>query len=100
MANQVKQEVKQEIKTEDGILSGSPMEEDDVYEDDLGGDLEFPNPADAFKQQIYMCRVPNYLWQAWADLPDDAEIEIGRLRQFYDENKQVSATSRSCVVVF
>lgn len=51
--------------------------EDDVYED--AGDLEF-NTNPEF-QKMYMARVPKFLWEAWSKLDDDAEIQIGTVRQ-------------------
>ncbi|KAI9048098.1 hypothetical protein LZ554_007894 [Drepanopeziza brunnea f. sp. 'monogermtubi'] len=58
---------------------GSPagLSEEDIYEE--AGDLEF-NPDPAF-QKLYLARVPKYLWEAWSKLDDDAEIQIGTIRQ-------------------
>lgn len=71
------------IKPEPGV-SPSPMEEDDLYED--AGDLEFFDPSTAGNPfgSLYLARIPRGLWKAWSQLDDDAEIQIGTLRQWYD----------------
>lgn len=51
--------------------------EDDIYED--AGDLDF-NQDPAY-QRMYLARVPRYIWDAWRDLDEDAEIQIGTIRQ-------------------
>lgn len=60
---------------------GSPLVEDDF---DDAGDLEFYDqsvPGDPMGT-MYLARLPNYVWQAWADLDDDAEIQLGTIRQW------------------
>jgi transcription initiation factor TFIIF subunit beta len=52
-------------------------------------DLEFYDrmsgpDADAYIR-MYLTRVPNYVWEAWSKLDDDAEIEIGTIRQWTDQ---------------
>jgi hypothetical protein len=56
--------------------SPAAFSEEDIYED--AGDLEF-NPDPAF-QALYLAKVPKYVWEAWASLDDDAEIQIGTIR--------------------
>jgi transcription initiation factor TFIIF subunit beta len=70
-------------------LSPGPFSEDDIYED--AGDLEF-NTDPGF-QQLYLARLPKYLWDAWANLDDDAEIQIGTIRQM----QQVDANGETRV---
>lgn len=63
--------------------TGSPLAEDDF---DDAGDLEFYDqslPGDPLGT-MYLARLPNYVWQAWSDLDDDAEIQIGTVRQWYE----------------
>jgi hypothetical protein len=65
--------------------TGSPF----MDEADETPDLEFydrmPGPdADAYNR-MYLTRVPNYVWEAWSKLDDDAEIEIGTIRQWTDQ---------------
>ena len=50
------------------------MEEDDMYED--AGDLDFSHSS----QQFWMSRIPKSLWELWASMPEDGEIEIGTIR--------------------
>ncbi|KAK0730812.1 putative transcription initiation factor [Lasiosphaeris hirsuta] len=67
------------IKPEPGV--SSPFVEDEL---DESTDLEFYDPSaqgDAFNK-MYLARLPAYLWQAWSKLDDDAEIQIGRVRQW------------------
>ena len=64
-----------QVKDEGAIATPSPyMEEDDVYED--AGDLDFSQS----QQQFWLSRVPKSLWELWAKMPEDGEIEIGTIR--------------------
>lgn len=70
------------IKPDPEAIPAAPVDDDDLYED--AGDLEF---FDQFGDQgsfgqAYLARVPKDLWEAWDSLPDDAEIEIGTMRQW------------------
>jgi transcription initiation factor TFIIF subunit beta len=67
------------IKPDPDTAGASPaaFTDDDIYED--AGDLEFN--SDAKYQTLYLARVPNYIWEAWLKLDDDAEIRIGTIRQ-------------------
>lgn len=69
--------------------AGSPF----MDEVDETPDLEFYDKlpdADAYSR-MYLTRLPNYVWEAWSKLDDDAEIEIGTIRQWTDETgKMVS----------
>jgi transcription initiation factor TFIIF subunit beta len=67
------------IKPDPETLGASPgaFSEDDIYED--AGDLEFN--TDPKFQTLYLARVPKYMWDAWSKLDDDAEIQIGTIRQ-------------------
>ncbi|TVY29792.1 Transcription initiation factor IIF subunit beta [Lachnellula hyalina] len=56
--------------------SPAAFSEEDIYED--AGDLEF-NPDPNF-QSLYLSKVPKYVWEAWSKLDDDAEIQIGTIR--------------------
>jgi hypothetical protein len=62
--------------------TGSPF----MDEVDETPDLEFydrlPNADELSK--MYLTRLPNYLWEAWSQLDDDDEIEIGTIRQSLD----------------
>lgn len=67
------------IKPDPDAQGASPgiFSDEDIYED--AGDLEF-NQGDKF-QQVYLARVPKYIWETWSKLDDDAEIQIGTIRQ-------------------
>ncbi len=57
--------------------SPAPFTDEDIYED--AGDLEFS--TDPKYQKLYLARVPKYIWESWSKLDDDAEIQIGTIRQ-------------------
>ena len=62
------------IKYENDVDMASPSAED-VYEDDQG-DVDFTN----FAHDLYLARLPKYLWKSWESLGDDEEVQIGVLR--------------------
>ncbi|KAK0613036.1 transcription initiation factor IIF, beta subunit-domain-containing protein [Bombardia bombarda] len=74
----------------------SPMADDEPEESaDLGFyDKNIQN--DTFGR-LYLTRIPAYVWQAWSKLDDDAEIEIGRIRQWTepDGNSKLQMLLRS-----
>ncbi|KAM7193499.1 putative transcription initiation factor [Naviculisporaceae sp. PSN 640] len=61
--------------------AGSPFVEDEL---DESTDLDFydPNVGEGTLNRMYLARLPKYVWDAWSTLDDDAEIEIGKIRQF------------------
>ncbi|POS84331.1 hypothetical protein EPUL_002413 [Erysiphe pulchra] len=61
----------------DAKPSSGNFSDDDIYED--AGDLDF-NQDPAY-QRMYLARVPKYIWDAWQNLDDDAEVQIGTVRQ-------------------
>jgi transcription initiation factor TFIIF subunit beta len=50
------------------------LEDEDIYED--AGDLDLSAAA----QDVWLTRLPRPLWENWANLNDDEEIEIGTVR--------------------
>ena len=65
--------------------AGSPFAEDEL---DESTDLEFYDKtaqSGAYKN-MYLARLPAYLWKAWAELDDDQEIVIGKIRQWTQPN--------------
>ena len=62
------------LKVELDILSPAAQYEEDLYED--AGDLDFTNS----KQQIFLIRLPKFLWKSWFQMDDDAEIHLGTMR--------------------
>jgi transcription initiation factor TFIIF subunit beta len=66
--------------------AGSPFMDEAL--DEENPDLEFYDKlpdADAYSR-MYLARLPNYVWEAWSKLDDDAEIEIGTVRQWSDKD--------------
>ncbi|KAL2282857.1 hypothetical protein FJTKL_10245 [Diaporthe vaccinii] len=77
----------------DALQGGSPMAID-AYEDDVGDlDLDFYAPRDpdgnpSAQDNLFMARVPTYVWAAWDKIDDDTPIEIGRLRAWSEPDKK------------
>jgi len=67
------------IKPDPETTGASPaaFTDEDIYED--AGDLEFN--TDPNFQKVYLARVPKYIWEEWSSLDDDAEIQLGTIRQ-------------------
>ena len=65
-----------QIKVDPDSIGASPMamSEDDIYED--AGDLDFSH----YDQNVYLMRLPKYLWENWANIGDDEQIKLGTLR--------------------
>lgn len=56
------------------------LDEDDLYED--AGDLDFTNGS----QNVWLSRIPRSLWEHWAKIDDDEEIQVGTIRIEGDPN--------------
>jgi transcription initiation factor TFIIF subunit beta len=41
---------------------------------------------------MYLARVPNYLWEAWDKLPDDDQIQVGKIRQWFEVDPKTGQT--------
>ncbi|EAA34657.2 Rap30/74 interaction domain-containing protein [Neurospora crassa] len=54
---------------------------------DESADLGFYDPNDFPLKNAYLARLPGYVWQAWASLPDDAEIQIGKVRRIVQDGQ-------------
>ncbi|KAH7270220.1 transcription initiation factor IIF, beta subunit-domain-containing protein [Fusarium redolens] len=82
----------------DPEASGSPaqVDEEDLYED--AGDLEFYDKNAGAFEQLYLARVPRYMWEAWSKLTerlgDDDEIQIGTLRTWNEQKPDGSADTK------
>lgn len=96
MAEQVAIKPDPALKPDPDAMDGpSPMAVD-AYEDDVGDDLdlEFYNPLDpssgsqSAQDQLFMARVPTYVWAAWDKIDDDTPIEIGKLRVWSEPDKK------------
>ncbi|KAJ5622480.1 Transcription initiation factor IIF beta subunit [Penicillium herquei] len=59
---------------DDKKMTLADFDDDDLYED--AGDLDFS----AANQHVWMSRLPRQLWENWAQIDDDEEIEIGTIR--------------------
>ncbi|KAJ5085279.1 hypothetical protein N7532_010050 [Penicillium argentinense] len=55
-------------------VSLADLDDEDLYED--AGDLDFS----AAGSSIWLSRLPRQLWEHWAHLDDDEEIEVGTMR--------------------
>ncbi|KAK3366919.1 transcription initiation factor IIF, beta subunit-domain-containing protein [Lasiosphaeria ovina] len=66
-------------------VAESPFADDEL---DESTDLDFfdTNVENNPYGRMYLARLPAYVWQAWAKLDEDAEIKIGRIRQWQDAN--------------
>jgi len=83
MASAPKVKAEPTIKPDPEDASASPagLSDDDIYED--AGDLEFYNiEENPMAGNVYLTHVPKYLYDAWAHLDDDADIQIGTIRQW------------------
>lgn len=81
--------VKAEVKEEDSpVHLPGPMDEDEIYED--AGDLDFYDSTNQHKEQLYLARLPKYVWEAWLKLieglNDDDEVQIGTMRTWNVED--------------
>jgi len=75
--------------------------EDAFVEDELdeSTDLEFydKNPPTGINfNSLYMARLPAYLWQAWSQLKDDDEIQIGTIRAWKTPDGKDVSLLREC----
>jgi len=87
----IKQEyIKQDPDSKDTVLAD--IDEEDLYED--AGDLDFTSAG----QSVWLSRLPRQLWEHWAHLDDDEEIEIGTMRVegTPDDIKRVSESLCTC----
>ena len=64
--------IKPDPDSKDAVLA--EIEDEDLYED--AGDLDFS----AAGQNVWLSRLPRQLWENWAQIDDDEEIEIGTMR--------------------
>ena len=81
---------------------GSPIKRDpDLYEEeekyaDDEGELQVPASADDSK--VWLAKIPKWLWESWADMGDDEEVEIGRLR-LYNKKPQDQEDSKMKIIL-
>ncbi|KAF9633422.1 Transcription initiation factor IIF beta subunit [Lasiodiplodia theobromae] len=83
--NGVKMEVDPQIKPDPDTKSpGGPgfADIDDMYEDT--GELNIP--TDFADRQVWLTRVPKWLWEVLSKAEDDEEVEIGRILEWQEAN--------------
>ncbi|KAI1816494.1 hypothetical protein GGS20DRAFT_537845 [Poronia punctata] len=75
------------------------MSDDDLYED--AGDLEFAdfNPANPAAADVLLAHVPKYLYNSWANMKDDEEIQIGTVRKWIEVGKDGKQTERMALLL-
>ena len=84
-SSQVKAEPGIKPDPEDAKPSPAAQSDDDIYED--AGDLEFyTDTSDQWAGMMYLTHVPKYVHDAWENLDDDTEIQIGTVRRWYEPN--------------
>ena len=72
------------VKVEDDVNikqeaeSTAPLAFMDDDEDEDTGELRIPNPLNG----IYLTWVPRMLWDSWASINEDEEIQVGLVRVF------------------
>jgi len=71
------------IKRDPALSSPPPSDDDDdkYVADDDEGELSIPGHQD--ENHVWLAKLPKWLWEAWADIGDDEEIEIGKLRIYH-----------------
>ena len=83
------------------VASPAAFTDEDIYED--AGDLEFN--TDSKFQRLYLVRMPKYVWEQWSKLDDDAEIQLGTIRQITqtepngDKRVHGSLSPQPCVML-
>ena len=74
-----------EIKSEPHVKGESPS----GYSDDDGlddaGDLDFSKQHSG---DIWLARLPKFLWENWDKLDDDQEVQIGSMRIEQEKNAE------------
>ncbi|KAI0125800.1 putative transcription initiation factor IIF subunit beta [Xylariales sp. AK1849] len=84
---------------EDAKQSPAALDDDDLYED--AGDLEFydPNvPQDPYGT-ISLAHIPKYLYDQWAQLKDDEELVVGKVRTWQQADKNGQSIQRTAMLL-
>ncbi|OCL01832.1 hypothetical protein AOQ84DRAFT_443790 [Glonium stellatum] len=77
--NGIKMEVEPQIKQDPESFTPGGFMDDDLYEDT--GELNMPPKHTA---DIWLTRVPKWLWESLATAGDDEEIEVGKIAMWDD----------------
>ncbi|KAK7952437.1 uncharacterized protein PG986_008165 [Apiospora aurea] len=99
MASSVKPEPGVKPEPEDAPVSPAVMSDDELYED--AGDLEFydstsPNDPSA---NLFLTHVPKYLYDQWAQLKEEEEVEVGRVRRWIETDKNGEKRERMAMLL-
>lgn len=78
MAEVVKREDEVQIKPDPANAATPSVMEEDEYEDT--GELMIPSSAE--EAGAWLAKLPKWLWEAWADIGEDEEIELGKVRVY------------------
>jgi len=76
----VKLEDDVKIKPDPATASLPSGMEEDEYEDT--GELVIPGTAD--ESRAWLAKLPKWLWEAWATIAEDEELQLGKVRVYHD----------------
>lgn len=82
--NGVKMEDDMHIKSDPETSPPTGFMDDDDYEDT--GELSLPTEP----PQLWLTRIPKWLWESLANAGDEDEIEIGKIRVYEGPTQDVS----------
>jgi transcription initiation factor TFIIF subunit beta len=84
----IKPEPGMEMDTDDVKPSPGGFVDDELYED--AGDLEFYDATQPLDPQgnAFLAHLPKYLYDQWAELGDDEELVVGKVRTWQDVDKK------------
>lgn len=88
----VKMENAPQIKPDPANAATPMVMDEDEYEDT--GELLIPGTQD--ESQAWLAKLPKWLWEAWATIADDEEIELGKVR-VYNNAPEGKEKVRPCV---
>ena len=64
---------------------------DDDYEDT--GELVIPASSD--QSQAWLAKLPKWLWESWADIAEDEELELGKVRVYNERSPENGKVRKS-----
>lgn len=74
----VKMEDDVKIKPDPATATGPSLMDEDDYEDT--GELHIR--GDRMSNQAWLAKIPKWLWEAWIDIAEDEEVELGKIRVY------------------
>ena len=87
--------VQPRVKTEPDSVGASPsaLNDEDIYEDT--GELDFSN-----SQNMYLLRLPKWLWENWSQIDDDEQIQLGTVRvEDLGQDKNGVHNQKVCLII-